>query len=75
LGPKKKCLFVRSALIKVRLRLAVAELYRSLVTGGHCSEVAVKVGWIVYKVKSCLSYILRPPIKISAETGTENVHF
>jgi hypothetical protein len=44
---QKKWPFDRGALIKVRLILAVTELYWSLLTGGYCSEVAVSSGLTV----------------------------
>ncbi len=37
----------KGALIKLRLRLAVADLYQLLLTGGCCSEVAIKAGLTV----------------------------
>ncbi len=40
--------FDRGALIKVRFILAIAELYRPLLTGGRCSEVVVKAGFTVH---------------------------
>ena len=43
----KNWLFDRGALIKVRFILAVAELYRPVLTGGHYSEVVVKAGFTV----------------------------
>ena len=43
----KKWPFDRGALIKVRFILAVAELYRPLLTVGRCSEVAVSSGLTV----------------------------
>jgi hypothetical protein len=45
----KKWPFDRGALIKVRFRLAIAELYWSLLTGGRCSEVVVKADLTVVK--------------------------
>jgi hypothetical protein len=37
----------------VRFRLVVDESNRTLLTGSHCSEVAVKAGLTVYKCEFC----------------------
>jgi hypothetical protein len=40
----KKWPFDRGALIKVRFRLAIPELYRLLLTGGHSLEAVIEAG-------------------------------
>ncbi len=46
----KKWPFDRGTLIKVRFILAVTELYRLMLTGGRCSEVAVSSGLTVCQI-------------------------
>jgi hypothetical protein len=46
-GARKKWRYSRGAQIIIRFRLAVAELYRLLLTGGCCSELVIKAGFTV----------------------------
>ncbi len=46
----KKWPFDKGALINERFILAITKLYWPLLTGGHCSEVAVSSGLTVYEI-------------------------